>query len=311
MYRNAYLDGYSPYPPVLRHRRHRRDHYAHGRSAGSSKSTRSSSSWLDGKLKQGPTAKDVGNLQSTTASPATRSLTLSREEAFTLAEQALQGHVRALIHCMDFPQEPMTTAEMRRLPFKVFNEIDREFFRSMLKGNVSLGWSRLKDGVLSQTTRAGHNGDSRTRIELSHVLSEHGRRGHVFAELIHQMVHAYYLQCCGFSDQDSSGPGHGLGHGPAFLALLRCIGEHCEPLRHFLSPNLRDRFLSQQYRIGHRSIHNGSLANPSAGVSSCYVQQFRFNSVDIQDWRKTAVAKTVSLQEAQKPSSTSQPANDK
>ncbi|KAI4109314.1 MAG: hypothetical protein LQ339_001814 [Xanthoria mediterranea] len=200
---------------------------------------------------------------------------------------------------------------MKLLPFKVFNELDREFFRSTLKGNVSLSWPRLKDGVLSQTTRAGHNGEPRNRIELSTVLLKLGHRRYIFAELIHQMIHAYYLQCCGSSDQDSSGTGYDLGHGPAFLALLRCIGQHCEPLRRFLSPDLQDPFLGHQYRLGQRSIHNGLLAKQNAGMSSCYVQHFHANSVDVQDWRNTAVAKTASLQEVEKPGSTSQPGNDK
>ncbi|KAL8847071.1 MAG: hypothetical protein Q9221_007858 [Calogaya cf. arnoldii] len=261
MQREFHRNRYLQYPPGPRHRRHRRDHHAHGHSTGSSKSTRSNLSWLDGELKQGPTDKDIRILQSKIASPATRSSTLSLEEAFALAEQALQGHVRAQMYCME-PQ--LTTADKRSLPFKVFNEVDREFFRSMLKGNVSLGWCNMREGVFSQTRRADLDGNPRIRIELSSRL-QYATRVDIFSALMHHMIHAYYLQCCGYHDKEDSGAGYDLRHGLAFLALRQCIAEHYD------------------------HIH----------------------SVDVDDWRITAVAKTLSLQEVQKPSGTGQQANDK
>ncbi|KAL8783603.1 MAG: hypothetical protein Q9213_004532 [Squamulea squamosa] len=240
-------------------------------------------------------------LRSTTAEPTNRSLTHSPEEAFTLAEQALQGHFRTRIHCMTVPRARMSTAQKRHLPFQVFSEIDREFFRSVLKGNVSLGWSKLAPGVLSRTRPADLDKNLRTRIELSPVLSEEGGRQDVLVALIHQMVHAYYLQCCGYHNQHvGAAGGHDLGHSQAFLALLKCVGQHCQPLRKALSSDLWTPYPR------HGRTHHGSLEEPVVRVSSCYARGSRFNDVDIQDWRNTAVATTISLQEAQKPSGASQ-----
>ncbi|KAL8770835.1 MAG: hypothetical protein Q9209_003486 [Squamulea sp. 1 TL-2023] len=198
----------------------------------------------------------------------------------------------------------MTSTNKRLLPWQVFNELDREFFRSMLKGNVSLGWSKLAPGVLSHTRRAGLDGNPRTRIELSPVLFEEGYRRDVFAALMHQMTHAYYLQCCGYRDPNRGAAGYDLEHGRAFLALLKCIGKHCEPLRKALSTELWNPYL------GHRRTHHGPLQNSIAGVSSCYAQASRYNDVDIQEWRDTAVATTASLHDAQKPNGTGQRANN-
>ncbi|KAL8990685.1 MAG: hypothetical protein Q9169_008064 [Polycauliona sp. 2 TL-2023] len=297
-------DRYGQYLPGPRHRRRRHEYYPHERPVVPSRLARPNTSWLDGELKQGPAKKDIEDLESTTASPATRSLTLSPEEAFVLADQALQGHVRAHVYCLD-PWKPMTTGDKKLMPFKIFNEIDREFFRSILKGNVSLVWCDLKDGVLSLTRRAGTGGNPRTQIMLSPQLLQHGR-SQIFTALIHHMIHAYYLHCCGDVDNQKSGEGYDLRHGLAFLALRTCIGEHCRPLVQFVSQPFSAHYLGRQHRVRHFGRNS---ENANGIVSSCYFPEGHYDAIDTQEWRNTAVAKTASLQEAQKPGSMSQLAN--
>ncbi|KAL8656954.1 MAG: hypothetical protein Q9226_002402 [Calogaya cf. arnoldii] len=157
----------------------------------------------------------------------------------------------------------------------------------MLKGNVSLGWCNMKEGVYSQTKRADLEGNPRIRIEISPKLL-YATRLDIFSALMHHMIHAYYLQCCGYHDKENSGTGYDLRHGPAFLALRQCIAEHC-----------------------HQGHHRNHRSNPNAGVSSRRFPDDHIHSVDVQEWRITAVAKTLSLQDVQKPSGTGQQANDK
>ncbi|KAL9622441.1 MAG: hypothetical protein Q9204_008025, partial [Flavoplaca sp. TL-2023a] len=234
------------------------------------------------------------------------SLTLSPEEAYTLVHQALQGHVRARISCLD-SRRMMTTREKEELPFKVFNEIDREYFRATLKGNVSICWSRLRKGVYAQTKRADVEGNPRIQIDLSPMLGEYGHRSDILAALVHQMIHAYYLQCCRHNDKENSGTGHVLGHGLAFLALRKCIIEHCWPLQEILSRPLLAPYLAGRRRLGHSNVDDGKR---SPGVSYCAHFKDRYNTVDVQDWRNTAVAKTGSLQDLRKAGGTSQSVND-
>lgn len=189
----------------------------------------------------------------------------------------------------------MTSMQKKKLPFQVFNELDEEFFRSVLKGNVSLGWLDLPSGIFSRTIRAGQKHNPRIRIELSPFLGQNGTRWDVLAALIHQMVHAYYLQCCGYRDRGFSGKGHDLEHEQPFHALLKCVSECCEPLRQHLSADL---WASRRYSRGQYPC------DPASGISACYDRVTRFNSIDIQDWRNIAVAETESQQEAQKSKST-------
>ncbi|KAL8983492.1 MAG: hypothetical protein Q9177_004964 [Variospora cf. flavescens] len=248
-------------------------------------------SWLDGKSKPGPSKEDFAVLKNIKALPAQSCLQLSMEEAYTLAEKPLKDHSRRRMVCID-GNKPMTTAQKEKLPFQVFNELDAEYFRAALKGNVSLGWKELPRGVLSWTARASRKSNPRIRISLSPQLLRSDNGLAVFGALIHQMIHAYYLQCCGFRNRGHTGEGHDLEHEHAFQALLKCIREHCRVLEGAL--HLSD--LSMPFGRN----RNASSQEPMAGTSCCYGQKKRLNDVDIQKWREAAAVKTESLKKAQK-----------
>ncbi|KAL8686435.1 MAG: hypothetical protein Q9224_005448, partial [Gallowayella concinna] len=310
-YRGPYREGYGPYRPRSTGKRDRYDSFPRVHPHPVKRSQGAKFSWVDGKSKLGPTIKDVEMLHRTDVSPASQALELSPEKAFTLADQALGGHVRKRIFCINDIGSPMSHVTKKRLPGQVFNELDKEFFRSMLQGNVSLGSADLAPGVLSQTSPAGRNGNPRIRIDLSPILFQYGQRLDIFAALIHQMVHAYYLQCCGHRARDDDGNGHDLEHEEHFLALLQCIGEHCEPLQRVLTADLglprsrhNDRFMDR-----HRLVE--SSGGSTSGASSCYSQHKGYSGAEIREWRDLAVAKSKSLQEAQEASTTSGGKNDK
>ncbi|KAI4086152.1 MAG: hypothetical protein LQ344_007804 [Seirophora lacunosa] len=226
---------------------------------------------------------DFAVLQSITASPANPCLQISMGEAYILAEKALKDHNRASIDRFHTGTR-MTAIAMENLPFQVFDELDAEFFRSVLKGNVSLGWKELAHGMLSRTCRASRKSNPRIRILLSPRLVRSGSPFDVFAALIHQMIHAYYLQCCGFRDRGHTGEGHDLGHDQAFQALLECIREHCTVLKKDLSKALSTPGSSKK----------AVSQKPIPGTSCCYGQKKRLNQVDVQNWRDAAAAKTKS-----------------
>ena len=256
-------------------------------------------SWLDGRRKPGPSKGDFQNLKNTTISPAGRSDNLSLEEAYALAEQELKGRVRSNFVCITSAPRRMKTALKMKLPFQVFNELDRECFCSKLQGNVSLAWSDLPSGMLSQTTRIGQNGARRTRIQLSPTLYEYGSRHDILAALIHQMVHAYYLQRCGYRDRGFSGTGHDLEHDQSFAGLLKLVGEYLRPLQGDLSMELQD---PRKHYGGHASDRHSSMhsIDPTSGVSCCYGIRTSFSDRDIRSWHDHAVATAASLQDARK-----------
>ncbi|KAI4182981.1 MAG: hypothetical protein LQ346_006427 [Caloplaca aetnensis] len=255
-------------------------------------------SWIDGQKKGAPTERNFKVLCSTTLSPASRSLELSVEEAFAMAEKALKGKVRTKLRCISNDVKWMIPKHRRKLPFQIFNELDAEFFRSALQGNISLGWSDVPDETLSRTCRAGRKGNPRIRIELSHTLLNEAHHADIVAALVHQMVHAYYLQCCGYRDRGHTGTGHDLKHEQPFQALLQCVGEHCEPLRGISSLDLW---------TPRRSTRYPTSRDPNLGASCCYARRRRFSDVDIRDWRDVARAKTASLEEAKKAKESASP----
>lgn len=127
------------------------------------------------------------------------------------------------------------------LPFVIFNEIDQTLFSKILKGNVVLKWSSLPNSLPGMTTKPGGK-HPRITIELSNkflyrdgVYKEDGR-GHIVATLLHQMVHAYLLQCCDYKNPDTAGSQHDLGHGREFSTIINLIHKRLMPIEYMEHP---------------------------------------------------------------------------
>ena len=258
--------------------------------------TESLGSWLDGLPYPEPDQDSIQVLKNADAQPACSNLHLSTEEAFGRAYQAIENYRRSKVACLAPGKRNMYPA--RKLPFMVFDQLDRELFRSVLKGNVHLGWStHLPDGIYARTSK-GHRNEPRITICLSKSLSE-APRVYIFCTLVHQMIHAYFLQCCGCQAQDGGSGGHDLCHGPEFRALLLTIDRRCSLNGYHTLLHLATDLPTPP---GPRPTLRRRRSQPT-NRSNCYASVFPMRGVariDDQNWRDTAIAKVRSLDEEPK-----------
>lgn len=264
-------------------------------------------SWLDGRRTSGPTKEAVLDLTNKKASPAQPSLGLTDQEAYGLAHEALENYRRTQVACL--VPENQGLYNRKDLPRMVFDQLDKELFRSVLKGNVLLRkvpGQRLPHGIHAMTTRADPQRNSRITITLSENLLNQGSRMDVLVTLVHQMIHAYYLQCCGYRNKDENASGHDLRHGLEFDALLCLISERCSITGHrrsvhlwkLWSPQETRRWLYQ--RPGPRNPHDPEV---SPGNSNCYGHRHSpipIDNIDCKYWRNKALAVTRSLEESRR-----------
>lgn len=176
----------------------------------------------DGSPSRPPSRDSIAQLEDITAKPISPASHETTKEAFVLTANIIKRFASSGVALLKPPRSHSYNEWF--LPFLVFNELDRKLFRSKLKGNVCLEWSRLYDSVPGRTTRAGLK-HPRITIELSEKLADTNEEGVVTA-LLHQMIHAYYLQCCGYQSEGLTRTGYDLAHGPEFLALKALI-DYC------------------------------------------------------------------------------------
>ena len=121
-------------------------------------------------------------------------------------------------------------AQFAELPFHIFNDIDATLFSGLLRGNVYLTWAKLPRGLSGRTTRPGRQACPRIAIELSHdiIATEHPEV--LVSTLLHQMIHAYLLQCCGHKNAKVPGSGHNLAHNVEFAVMAMIIQDRISPL---------------------------------------------------------------------------------
>jgi hypothetical protein len=183
-------------------------------------------SWLDGPDKAGQTDNDIAILKSRVLPPETKTLGLNEDEATKFAVDALRDYRRTRVVALS-GQDELDIYPRAEMPFRLFNELDQELFRGVLKANVYLKWSDLTIHRHGATSRPGCK-SNRVTIELNkrflwYRRELHWSRGALLAALIHQMTHAYFLICCVENVQ------HDLGHGLGFSAVLYQIERKFKP----------------------------------------------------------------------------------
>ncbi|KAI4158293.1 MAG: hypothetical protein LQ342_007590 [Letrouitia transgressa] len=273
-------DYYDEYPPARRRGLGRRVANRKRASARNTEAfTRPTLSWIDGDANNGPSLKDLQELGSRTKQPIKKALKLDHEEAFRLARESIKSVKPIRIECLD-GRDSRSYSDWENLPFYVFNELDKIFFRSTLKGNVSLTLSDLPPGIYSTTFPAKSNGNPRINIQISPDFPECMGRQEVLAALLHQMGHAYYLQCCGFCGPDRR-KGHTFSHDEAFYALLKGIQKRL-PLDY--------PFLLVEH-LRHCEVPDDDMEEP---CSICYGDIISPSHNEIQEWRDMVVAKAES-----------------
>ncbi|MCJ1426163.1 hypothetical protein MMC29_004065 [Sticta canariensis] len=249
-------------------------------------------SWLDGLPYPQPDQDSIEVLKNADALPARSNLRLSTEEAFGRAHQAIEHYRRTKVACLAPSQRHLYLT--RRLPFMVFDQLDRELFRSVLKGNVHLKWTaNMPGGIYAATCHADPPKRPRITIFLSEVLAE-APRVHILCTLVHQMMHAYFLQCCGYQAREGGSGGHDLCHGSEFRALLVTISHRCSLDGHQATAYLTNPLPippTSRPRARKRGSQHQSWSNCYASVPPMHTAE----KVDDQNWRNMAIAKMRSL----------------
>ena len=168
------------------HRRRRQVHSRPVHKGPELTDSDSRGSWIYDPDESGPSAEEIKNLFDEGAQPAKPHERLETEEAFGLLALALEDTKVTRLPCLDPGREQ--SYSRRNLPFMVFNDLDLMLFRSMLKGNVYLMWTRLPPGMDGRTSRSGLRGRPRTMIELSASAGQSRSRAYILHVLLHQMT---------------------------------------------------------------------------------------------------------------------------
>lgn len=232
----------------------------------------------------------------------------------------LNGNRPCIVDTIDLArQAPLN----KKGPFLLFDALDRALFQGKLKGMVYLKWRALSDSSPGVTSVPGIR-DTRICIELNSRPYEEqdADLDDLLEALIHQMIHAYFLVCCGAQSKDSEQDGRLLDglHFGVLLSTIKEISEECEdgPLRLiFYAHRRRGRsrsaheYASHGYEMGDYNddrhcgrrpyiamdSHGGALGPPPAdGQSHCMHDNRRFRGADIRNWQITHYAPAIELE---------------
>ena len=177
--------------------------------------------WLHGSSEIVPTKDDLTVLKEATLRVAREPDYASPEEAIKIAEASMKATRTAnkrRPRC-----HPPQTFNGESLPFQLFNDVDAKVFAGALRGNVMLRWAQLPYGLLGMTTQPGKRSNPRILIELSGNLLLARSKETILRVLLHQMTHAYFVQCCGYDYAYERGKDVSLAHNLPFSALLAVI----------------------------------------------------------------------------------------
>ena len=241
-------------------------------------------SWINGPDCPVPSTALLRQLQDKRAAPQCSASCMELGEAFGLAHEASGNDKITKIPCLDKTLKQEVYYAKLDLPFMVFDDLDKKLFRAVLKGNVYLTWARLPTGSHARTSRPNLHGRPRITIELNWHLSRN--RAATLGVLLHQMIHAYYLQCCGHKNKGVVGRGHDLRHKEEFYNLRRSIREHFLPGESLVWDAAKN-LLPGQTCISSRYYV------PEAGCSDCYCKSLPIKRRDIDQWRVSALALTI------------------
>ncbi|MCJ1379952.1 hypothetical protein MMC17_003055 [Xylographa soralifera] len=176
--------------------------------------------WCLGVCRPGATADEKAILRDPALEPVREPHRITPAEAIKIVQQCL----KALQHGAQDQKYvgPIAPIDKLTYPFDVFNNIDQALFSGVLKGNVFLKWEFLQRGICGRTSRAGFAASPRISIELSDNLRR-GPTSLILEALVHQMLHAYLLQCCGSREPNVEANGHDLAHDLEYSTLAYLI----------------------------------------------------------------------------------------
>lgn len=209
----------------------------------------------------------------------------------------------------------------KRAPFLIFDSLDRNLFQGKLKGMVYLKWRSLSDNAPGVTSAPGIR-DTRICVELNVRPFEEKDADFedLLDALIHQMIHAYFLVCCGACDKQGKADGRLLDglHFGVLLSTIKEISEECEegPLRmvfyaHRRAGRMRG-YAGSDYRSAMRGLDDSrsawrpyiaidprgeTMGSPlDDGESHCMHDNRRFRGADIRNWQVSNYACALELE---------------
>ena len=236
------------------------------------------------------------------------------EYATAYCYKHLIGNRPCVVDTIDFArQAPLG----RKAPFLLFDCLDRNLFQGMLNGMVYLKWRPLSDNAPGITS-ARDVKDPRICIELNtRPFTERGASlDELLDALVHQMIHAYFLVCCGKQGKSAEQDGRLLDalHFGILMYTIQDISKDCEQgdlLLPFYAHQraCRSRAACHEYQWDSydrgvcRSIarpyiaidpHSGTVGPPpNDGRSHCMHDNRRFRYADIHDWQLSSFASAI------------------
>jgi hypothetical protein len=209
----------------------------------------------------------------------------------------------------------------KKAPFLIFDSLDRVLFQGLLKGMVHLKWQPLSDNAPGRTS-APDVKDPRICIELNTRPFEDRAAGldELLDALIHQMIHAYFLVCCGKQGKSTEQDGRLLDalHFGVLMYTIQEISGDCEdsylPLSFYAHRRAyRSRAVCRSHRmdffydrdVGRSNArpyiaidpHGGTVGPPpNDGQSHCMHDNRRFRGADIRNWQVSNYASAIELE---------------
>ena len=243
------------------------DYGHHSSSMRSSKST-VGIDWYLGLYSSATTADEKAILKDPALEPIREPHRITSAGAIKLVQHCLKLFLSSINEHPPSMLNP--SVDKLTYPFEIFNHIDKALFSGVLKGNVYLKWEVLQNSQTGRTTRAG----LATSPRISVTLSDNLRRGSsslILRALIHQMIHAYLLQCCDYRPPKAETNGHDLSHGLeystiSYLVQRALLGQKNPRCPAYLGCSI-DSFLPTAQR---NPMKRQILLHPiEAGSSSC------------------------------------------
>lgn len=240
------------------------------------------------------------------------------EYATAYCYKHLNGNRPCIVDAIDFArQAPLG----RKAPFLVFDCLDRNLFQGLLKGMVYLKWRTLSNNAPGVTS-APDVKDPRICIELNtRPFEERGASlDELLDALIHQMIHAYFLVCCGKQGKSTEQDGRLLDalHFGILMYTIQEMSGDCEdsylPLSFYAHRRAyRSRAARQSHRMDFyydrdedRSSARPYIAidphgctvgpPPNDGHSHCMHDNRRFRGADIRNWQVSNYASAIELE---------------
>lgn len=209
----------------------------------------------------------------------------------------------------------------KRAPFLLFDSLDKTIFQGKLKGMVFLKWRALTDNSPGITSAPGVR-DTRICIELNiRPYEEHDAElDELLDALLHQMIHAYFLVCCGKQTKSTTADGRlldALHFGVLMYTIMEITGD-CQdgPLRLTFYAHKRSHLSTSATRLSREEgisdyklygararpfiaidPHGDTVSSlPNDGQSRCMHDNRRFHGADIRNWQVSNYACAIELE---------------